>query len=145
MSHTWGCGPWENDTALDWLSRLASAHPPEIVLLEPLETVFNTPNDELMLFDCESALAAASLVAAHADAYVDEVPFEARRWVLGRSTEPSVEVLQLALRAVEKVLEESELRFNWELTAKFGDWYNEVDNLRTRIELFLAMHLTPNP
>ncbi|WP_394160198.1 DUF4259 domain-containing protein [Galactobacter valiniphilus] len=130
----WGHEPFENDTALDWVFELEEADSPEPLLLT-LAAALDPGGVEDAHGGSEAVAAAAALARlGHAGTSVTgKLPDEVLEWV-GRVKSPlRPEAAELAVRALEAVLntEDSELAELWdeaeepawrEHTAALRDW-----------------------
>jgi hypothetical protein len=122
---------FENDDALDWVYLLEKAQDMSIVE-EALSLVLDG-EEYLESPDCCTALAAAEVIAALHGSPSSFLPDEVTRWVSGKG-EPEPALLSRAKRAVEAVLQASELKELWEETDEYEDWLEEVEGLLERLE-----------
>jgi hypothetical protein len=120
----WGIGPFENDDAADFLTRLNKADPDRVI--EIIEQALSIPPGHLEYDDGATAVAAAAVVAyatgAHGPtALVDLVdhPFD-----------PPPELREHAIRALQQVLTgDSELRGLWAEATQLDELTRQFDML----------------
>ena len=132
----WGVGPFDNDTAADWLAGLDDAIPNAsaftfrpVVAIEP-ELYLEEP-------EASEAIAAAELVAAihgHAGAAVLARP-ELILWAEDHADWATPDLVNEAIAAVGRVRSASELRDLWAETGDFEDWLGVLDNLLDRLSV----------
>ncbi len=130
----WGVLPFENDTALDWIWELEDEKD-TFLLSDCFAAVVETEADELVeLSVAEEALAAAEVVAAMLDRPLPDLPGEVSGYVAKlRHRRASPELVGLAIEAVERVHEASELRDRWVGSASAGQWRVAMDDLASRL------------
>lgn len=131
---SWDVSTFANDQARDWLSNLIRANRSELIF-KALVVVAKLPDEEyLQAPDCECAMAAAELVAAAAGNRASYLPDEAVGWL---STQKNFiagsGIVELALKAVNRIAFYSELKELWADTDSSRDWMNLVDDLRRRL------------
>jgi hypothetical protein len=132
----WGTGSFDNDIANDWAADFV-----EIGYLSyvrrVLEPVAATSGDEYLCarISCE-ALAACEVIArlkgnwGTRDSYSKKVD----DWAQANPSEPSADMVQLALRAIDRIVTaRSELMDLWDETKKASDWHATVADLRERV------------
>lgn len=131
----WGAGNFENDTALDWVLALEES--------EGLGLVGQAIADVLKgddYLDADVAcigLAAAEVVAALRDQPLDGLPEEVSRWVHAQGINPSDELVNDCLAAIEKIRSDdgSELRELWEEDDDSPvEWYAVLEDLVARLQ-----------
>lgn len=133
----WGVLPFENDTALDWVWELEDEKD-TFLLSDCFAAVVEAEADEIVeSATAEEALAAAEVLAALLDRPLPELPGEVKTYLakIGHK-QPSNDLVDLALEAVERIKEASELRERWEATESAGKWHLAVDDLRARLQGF---------
>jgi hypothetical protein len=128
---TWGAGSFENDAAADWTNDLEQADGIEFII-DTVEGIADS-EDYLEATECQEAIAAAEIIAALKGRPAARLPENAQAWVEQRGHPPGQEPVTLALRAVEQILVDSELRELWEEGAP-EEWYAAMDDLRRRLE-----------
>lgn len=129
----WGAGSFENDDASDWLADFRD-EPDKELISDALSAVADGDADEyLEAPDCSVGLAAAELVAALKGAPASDMPDEAKRCVEALNVKADAGMLSLALRAVERIKTNSELKELWDESENPGEWYAAVENLEARL------------
>jgi hypothetical protein len=130
----WGAGTFENDDAADWLADLCDG-PNQEALAEALAAVAGAGADEyLEAPDCSAGLAAAEFVAALKGAPGADLPDEARACAAKLETKADPGLVSLALRAVERVRADSELKELWDESEDPAEWYAAVGDLEARLK-----------
>jgi hypothetical protein len=125
----WGSGPFENDDAADWRYLLLDGGGPEVVAGALRAVVGGSAPD---LPEASRAAAAAAVVGAGLGLADLELPDDLREWLA--ATDPSAwpPLAPEAVRALDRVLTQSELRDLWS-EAGDGSWSAETRALRDRI------------
>ena len=115
----WGAGSFENDSALDWLGELRRG---EASLREAL----NDAAGATRLLDVDgasAAVAAAELVAESRGRKGQlRLPKDATLWLAAQKVPFTDEIVELAHRAVTRVLASSELQQLWDEAGPTNDW-----------------------
>jgi Domain of unknown function (DUF4259) len=133
----WGTGSFENDDALDFVVELEREGQPAI--RATLENVTRLGAREyLEAPEASAAIAASEVIAAARDGKVSQLPEEAQRWVQVHGTSvANPRFLELAQRALERILLRSELKELWEEggtdTPQFEAWDHGVHQLAARL------------
>jgi len=122
---------FENDDALDWVYLLEKTQ--DMSILEDTLSLVLDSEEYLEASDCCTALAAAEVVAALNGSPSSYLPDEVTQWVTGKG-EPEPALLSRAKRAIEAVLQASELKELWKETDEYEDWLEEVEGLLERLE-----------
>ena len=125
----WDIGSFDNDDALDWVIELEEAKDFSI-LADAFETVIGQKGNHPDATDSVIALCAAEVVAGLLDNPASDLPDEVLEW-MDNKPEPSTELINIALKALAVVLDDSELKELWEETDEYQDW---VDNVSTLVE-----------
>lgn len=123
----WGPGPFDNDTAGDWVRGLSDLDP------EGLRDVLRATAraEQLDAPQAAEALAAAEVVAAAAGAPIDPLPDEVHAWIAANPEPATEEDRRLAATAVRRVCRaDSELA---ELWAEADDWGDHCADLLARL------------
>lgn len=129
----WGADSFENDDASDWLADFCDS-PDPAPILKALSTVADADAGEyLEAPDCSVGIAAAEVVAALKSAPNALLPDDAKNCVsnLGMRADPSL--VAVALKAVERIKTNSELRELWDESETPDDWYQALINLEERL------------
>lgn len=131
---TWGSDSFENDEALDWVGDFCDAPAKELVL-NALSRVA-----EMDFFDCLEAsvcnvgIAAAEVVAALKGAPNPNFPDEAMACLSRRTIVADSSLVHIALKAVERIKIDSELKEVWDESENPDEWYSAVGNLEVRLK-----------
>ena len=128
----WGTGSFENDDALDWMGDLAESG--DAAAVESALKVVAESTGYLEAPEGSAALAAAEVVAALRGQPAGDLPEEVALFTRGRAR-PSPELVATARAAVERVLQDSELRELWEETDDFETWQAGVADLVRRLQM----------
>jgi hypothetical protein len=127
----WGTGIFENDTAMDFIRSLGD-HPEnaENVLKEALETAAHMDDGELDASEGADALAAAAIVSlARGDSPVTP-PESAEDGLRRICRHVPIDLAPLAIEAIDKVLDDSELRDVWAEADSLDEWQAEAHAVR---------------
>jgi len=133
----WGHGIFDNDDAADWVYELEESSG-DALLERTLTTVADAADEDVEAPDAAAALAAAEVVAAaltgSSDTLVAGGPYSegAVRWVEANGGSARRSLAPLALRALRRVRDSSELRELWE-EAGADEWLAEVAGLERRL------------
>jgi hypothetical protein len=125
----WGSGSFENDDAADWLAQLGTIAP------DDLTKIFGQAADETTYFEAPAAsvvVAASEVVATLNGSPVKRVPAEIVKWTTNRQA-LTPELKALALRALDRVRENSELKDLWQEADGLNDWTAAIQDLQTRV------------
>jgi hypothetical protein len=132
---TWAVDAFGNDDALDWTYELEKFN--DLSLVEStLEKVLETRSDYLEAFDAVQALAAIEEVARSQGNWGERNSYSQKvdKWVEKVERKPSMELVQKAHRAIERILaEQSELVELWKESNDYEAWYASVQELQSRI------------
>jgi hypothetical protein len=124
----WGSGPFENDSALDWVRDFLDGADLDEALTFPVADAAHIDVDE-----GSAAVAAAEVVAAINGRPSDDLPEEVRIHLSTRRMKPSKRRTRQALRALDRLSEEdSELKRLWD-DAGEGAWAAGIRGLRRRL------------
>jgi hypothetical protein len=126
----WGHGSFENDDAADWDHEfeLQSAW----AIVSDLEYVSKFPEDEyLEAPEASAVIAAAKIVAAPQDSDLSNLSDDARK-IFSRHQQSlrSSRPLELARQAVERILQQSELKDLWEKGKESAMWLKSMETSR---------------
>jgi hypothetical protein len=125
---TWGTGSFENDDAKDWLAELGTIAP------EDLTQIFVQAADNPSYLDAPAAsivVAAAEVLALHSSA--NGVPPEIAKWAAKNPQPSPPELKALAVRALDRVRRNSELKDLWLEADGLNDWIAAIQDLQTRL------------
>lgn len=125
----WGPGPFENDTAMDWVHELRKSEDAGYPLdvLRKLDGV-----GPLATGAAETGIAAAEAVAASRDRPTEEVPAGLLEWLRASGARADAAAAELALRVVDAIEADSELRALWD-EADGSLWHAGIADLRRRL------------
>jgi hypothetical protein len=125
----WGTGSFENDDAADWIAELATIVP------DDLTQIFVQAADYPSYLEAPASrvvVAAAEVIAALSGSPAQEVPPEIIKWTTNRQASTQ-ELKALALRALERVRKNSELKDLWLEADGLNDWIAAMQDLQTRV------------
>lgn len=137
MVGSWGAASFENDAAAEWFLLVEEASDPGAVMATAIDNVLGAA-EEPELDPCCEAIAAAELLACCAGQLPDRLPDNVKGWVQTNSHGPHADEVALAIQAVTRVREESELRELWEMDDECPQWLADVDDLLSRVEVSSA-------
>ena len=129
----WGPGHFENDAALDWLYDFGEN---DFRLIDRTLSgvAAMVEADELDADEASEVLAAAECVAAAAGFPMDDPPEELAEWLADNSPiQVKPAYIEMARKAVTRVLTQSELRDEWLGSEEFGGWETAVRHLQARL------------
>lgn len=127
----WEAGSFDNDDTSDWIDEF-SEEPTRKIIERTLETVTDIGDEYLEATESSMAIAAAEVVAALQNAPHSKL-LEELREVLGNSKIASDRnLVDLALKAVERVKTNSELKELWE-EGDASEWLAAIDDLEARL------------
>ena len=129
---SWGVASFENDAAADWFLLVEEAADPGAVMASAIDDAVSAADHLEGDVSCE-AIAAAELCACCAGQAPDRLPDNVDRWVKANPHGPHADEVELAVQAVTRVREESELRDHWERTGHCSRWLAEVNDLLSRL------------
>lgn len=125
----WGTGSFENDYAADWLTKLSTTTP------DDLTRIFVQAADNPGYLEAPAAsvvVAAAEVIAVLNGSSTERVPPEIVKWTTNRKVSTS-ELTALALRGLQRVRKDSELRDLWLEADGLNDWIAAIQDLQTRV------------
>jgi hypothetical protein len=126
----WGTGSFENDDAAGWLAKLGTIAP------DDLTQIFVQAADNPGYLEAPAAsivVAAAEAIAALSSSQAPGLPPEIVKWTKNRPA-PTPELRALALRALQRVRKNSELKDLWLEADGLNDWIAAIQDLQTRLE-----------
>lgn len=129
----WSVNSFGNDDALDWLDELITGD--DKLLMRTLRSVADLPESEyLEAPEAAHAIAAAEIVAAlRGFPTTKEVPTTASAWISKSSAKVDQDLLSLALKSIDRIQNNSELRGLWDDTDHAQAWYAEIKDLKIRL------------
>lgn len=126
----WGTGSFENDDATNWLANLAALGPAD------LARIFSQAADDPAYLEAPAAsvvVAAAEVVAALNGSPATVVPPAINEWLKKYPRISTPELNALAVRALERVRRNSELKDLWLEADGLNDWTAAIRDLQTRL------------
>jgi len=124
----WGTGSFENEDAQKWLGKLSALR------IDDLKQILGRAADQsdyLEAPDASIVVAAAEVLATMKGAPPEKLPREIVDWTTkGGST---AEINELAVRAVDKVRRNSELKDLWLEADGLNEWTAALQDLQTRL------------
>ena len=130
----WGSKTFENDDASDWLGAFESEGAPAIE--SALKAVLELDaNDYIQATEAACALAACEVVAAAKDGEVARLPEEAHSALLEHKDDVNDgEFGKRAVRALQRIKRNSELKDLWEEAGDAEAWSDEMLELIERVK-----------
>jgi hypothetical protein len=125
----WGTGSFENDDARDWLGQLDRVAP------DALTRIFADAADGSDYIEAPSAsvVVAAAEVVALSHTASSGVPAGILNWTAENRAAFTSELKALAVRALERVRRNSELKDLWLEADGLNDWIAAIQDLQTRL------------
>lgn len=126
----WGTRSFENEDAQNWLGQLKSLG------VDDLKRIFLRATDQsdyLEAPDASVVVAAAEAVAALKGAPSEKLPREIADWMSQNKAVVPSDFNELAVRAVEKVRRNSELKDLWLEADGLNEWTAALQDLQTRL------------
>jgi hypothetical protein len=126
----WGPGSFENDDAVDWLAHLAAIGPAD------LARIFSQAADDPAYLEAPAAsvaVAAAEVLAALNGSRAAAAAPAIDEWVKKYPRISTPELNSLAVRALDRVRRNSELKDLWLEADGLNDWTAAIRELQTRL------------
>ena len=128
----WGTKVFEDDDALDWIYELEQED--DLTLIKNVLKTAAAPEDDFLEApQASQALAAAEIVAALRGKPEPQLPQEAQDWI-EKHTLDTAKLHRLAIQAVKRVRNDSELQELWEESEEIENWHAILDGLINRLE-----------
>ena len=129
----WGADSFENDDASDWLADFCN-RPDRELTSTALSTVAEiAAADYLEAPECSVGIAAAEVVAVQKGAPNPNVNEDAKRCLANLEIKADPDLISLALKALERIKTNSELKELWDESENPAEWYQAVGNLEARL------------
>ena len=129
----WGPGHFDNDAARDWLYDFGE-NDFRLIDRTLAGVAAMVEADYLDADEASEVLAAAECVAAAAGFPMDDPPEELAEWLADNSPiQVKPAYIEMARKAVTRVLTQSELRDLWLGSEEFGEWETAVLDLQARL------------
>jgi hypothetical protein len=125
----WGSGTFDNEDAQEWLKQLAQ------LTAEDLATLLSRADRSDYLEAPESSVivAAAEAIAALQGAPAEAAPLAIVEWANKNKAQPQSDVSALAIRAVQRVRTDSELKDLWLEADGLNEWSAALRDLEARL------------
>jgi hypothetical protein len=127
----WSTGSFANDDAAAWLAELGTIAPADLTQI--LIQAADNPS-YLEAPAAGVAVAAAEVIAALNGSPAEGVPPEIVEWTSGNPQASTPELKALAIRALDRVRRNSELRDLWLEADGLNDWTAAIQDLQNRLE-----------
>ena len=132
---TWGSDSFENDDASDWVADFCDA-PDQTLIVNTLSAIANRDADEyLEAPDCSVGIAAAEVVAALKSAPNPNLSDDTKNCLSNLRIKADPSLVALALKAMERIRTNSELKELWDESETPDEWYQSVSSLERRLNL----------
>jgi hypothetical protein len=134
MDEEWNPGNFGNEEAILWLEKLLTSGS-ESTIREAITCIGLYPEDEYLDAEyCSYALAAAEMIAAAKGCPArEEFPDEAKEWLEANPFNPDEELLKETRKAVDRILNNSELKELWQEGCANDEWHLTLIDLRRRL------------
>lgn len=130
---TWGTGSFENEAAMEWLYDF-EANDFRLIDRTLAGVAAMQVVDELDAEEACEVLAAAECVAAAGGFSASDLPYEVTGWVMANQPiQVKPLYVQMALTAVARVREQSELKNIWADSGEYAAWDTAVADLQSRL------------
>jgi hypothetical protein len=129
---SWGAKTFEDDDAVDWTYELDEAEDC-LFLMETLKAVTERGDDYLEVTEASRALGAAEVVAGLKGAAEPDLLDNVKQWINQHQLE-SMDLVDLDLKAVQRIKRHSELKELWDESDFKEDWNAVILNLETRLK-----------
>ena len=132
---TWSIEPFGNDDAADWAAELEESNDPSLIQ-EAINAILAVGDEYLEAPDATVAVAAIDVLARIAGNFGELTSYTEAldSWVEGLEFTPDPELIDKALKALDRILaEDSELRELWEESDEFDAWKTSMQALRERV------------
>ncbi len=126
----WGTGSFENDDAADWVAQLGTVAP------DDLKKILAQAADDPAYLEAPAAsvaVAAVEVIAALGGSAGTATPSAIVEWAKKNPKASSAEFKALALRALDRVRRNSELKDLWLEADGLNDWTASLQDLQTRV------------
>ena len=131
---TWGSDSFENDDALNWIADFCKAPAKELIVSALSRVAEKDFFDCLESPECTVGIAAAEVVAALKGEPSPNFPTELNECVSTLTIKTDLSLVHLALKAVERIKTDSELKEFWDKSDSPDEWYSAVESLEVRLK-----------
>jgi len=128
----WGAEIFENDAALDWTYDLEKSQGASLIA-KALKGVAKRGDKYLDSDECYCALVAAEVVAALENGASPNLPDTIKQWVDLHQAAREGSLVESALKAIQRIRTNSELKDLWDESKQKAEWHNALDNLEARL------------
>ncbi len=129
----WGIDNFSNEAAEEWLYDFGE-NDFRLIDRTLAGVAYLLPVDELDEIEAAEALVAAEAVAAALGSKATPIPDELTEWLEENPVmQVKDEYVEMAQKAIQRVLNQSDLRTHWEATDQFESWQATLQNLLTRL------------
>jgi len=129
----WGSDSFENDDAADWMADFCDAPDQELILKTLSAVVDMDPGEYLEAPECSVGIAAAEVVAALKKAPSPNLPGDSKSCLSNLNITADPSLVALALKAIERIKTNSELKELWDESETPDEWYQAVSSLENRL------------
>lgn len=126
----WGTGSFENDDAAAWVAELSAVKPDDVTQI--LLQAADHPG-YLEVHDASVAVAAAEVVAVLGGSPAPGVPTSIVEWARKNPQASTAELRALAVRALERIRRNSEVKDLWMEADGLNDWTAAIQELQSRL------------
>jgi hypothetical protein len=130
----WGADSFENDDASDWLADFCEGPDTELTSVALSTVAEMAAADYLEAPDCSVGIAAAEVVAARKGAPNASLDDDAKTCLASLENNADPGLVSLALKAIERIKTNSELKELWDESENPAEWYQAVENLEARLK-----------
>lgn len=130
---SWDVSVFGNDEAREWLSELILSTSTEPIFRALVNAAKVRDDEYLQAPECERALAAAELVASARGKPGAEIPAALTAWLSEQKFVAGTQIADLAIRVLDRIAENSELKELWSDTDSAEDWQTAVRGLQQRL------------
>lgn len=131
---SWDVSPFGNDEARDWLAELILGTSTDPVFRALVEAARVRPDEFFETPECERAIAAAEIVAAARGVPAEDVPAELTRWLAEHKLVAGDQIAQVAVRVLDRIASDSELKQVWDDTDSAQEWYSSLRDIQARLK-----------
>lgn len=127
----WGTGSFENDDAADWVGKLGTITPDDLT-----KVLVQAADDPAYLEApaASAAVAAGEVVAALNGSPAEGAPAAIADWAKKHPEAFTPELKALAMRTLDRVRKNSELKDLWMEADGLNDWIGAMRELQARLE-----------
>lgn len=129
----WGADSFENDDASDWLADFCNSPDGELTSTALSTVAEMSATDYLEAPECSVGIAAAEVVASQKGAANPNLNDEAKKCLANLESKVDPGLVSLALKALERIKTNSELKELWDESENPAEWYQAVGNLEARL------------